>query len=408
MKFIKNMTWVFGANLFVSLGKWIILVLIAQFLQAEQVGAYSLAFAITAPITLLANMKLRSLYITEDKPFFPNYTLSRNLLSGLTIIILLLVSILLYPEYFEVIMLVGLSKILDLQSEMYYAVPHKNEKLDFIGKIMVIKQLIVLIVFSLTLYIYINLTFSLLTQLIVQILFLYLIEKRIIKSKFLSTTAERISMSTVKRIILLGLPLGYVQMFVSFNTTFPRYLLEFFESAKTLGYFSAIAYILTIGNMILNSISQIFLPSLARKINEEQFTIFRKTIFLKFTLFSTILGIVTVLLSVLFGKKFLEIVYGIDYATYSNILIIMSIALGVNFISWNFDTALLAMRYISIQPKITTFIVIINVIISYIFIAKYGIEGAAYSLIIVNMIQLLLRMYFVNRKLKQLQVRKGF
>src|SRR5699024_2127989 len=135
MRLIKNFSWVFGANLIVSFSKWLIIVIIAKLLTPQDVGAYSLAFAIGAPITLFANMKLRSLYLTEVKYSFSDYMHTRNILSILAFIILLVIALVIYPQYSLIIILVGLNKIFDLQSDMYYALPHKEEEMDYIGKL---------------------------------------------------------------------------------------------------------------------------------------------------------------------------------------------------------------------------------------------------------------------------------
>ena len=401
MKIIKNLSWTFFANLFVGLTKWLVIVLIARFLSPIEVGIYSLAFAITAPITLFANMKLRSLYVTGDNESFSNYIYSRNGITVLTIATLLIIGILIYPEYFMIIMLVGATKVLDLQSDIYYALPHKDNEMDLIGKLMIVKHLTILFSFSITMIISENLILSLFIQILIQILFLYFIEINIINSKY--KYVKNYSIKAVKKILLLGLPLGLVQMLVSLNTAIPRYLLEFIESPQVLGYFSAIAYIITIGNTMMNSITQNFLPMLSEKIRNNKFNSFKRLVFIKLSLFSFVLGSALIIGSFLFGEVFLGIVYGKEYADYNHILILMSVALTINFISWNFDTALLSLRYISIQPKIAFFILVINLFLSYFLIKENGIYGAAFSMIIINLIQLFLRTFFVRSKLNEME-----
>lgn len=70
--------------------------------------------------------------------------------------------------------------------------------------------------------------------------------------------------------------------------------------------------------------------------------------------------------------------------------------MAVNFIGWNYDTALMAMRRISIQPKISSITLIINIFFSLILVKYYGVYGAAYSIIITNVIQCVLRFIFFN------------
>jgi len=398
MKLIKGLSWTFFANLIVSFTKWFMVIIIAKVLTPGEVGIYTLAFAISAPITLFANMKLRSLYVTSDINNFGEHMYGRNITSIFSLFILIIISYILYPAYFTIILLVGISKILDLQSEMYYALPHKNEDMKTIGKLLIIKHLLTLVIFWVILIISKELVISLILQVIIQGLFLELIEKKYILKKFSIKNVE-ISITNVKKLLLLGLPLGVVQMLVSLNTSIPRYLLEFFLSTEVLGYFSAIAYLMMIGNMMMNAISQNFLPILTNRFNKSEYRSLRN-ILVKLSLFSLFLGISLIIFSVNFGESFLSIIYGPEYANYLDILIIMSIAISVNFVSWNFDTALLSMRYISIQPKISIFILIITLYLSYKLITIYGINGAAYTLLITNSIQLVLKMFFVNQRLK--------
>ncbi|MBS8265636.1 hypothetical protein DYI25_14505 [Mesobacillus boroniphilus] len=398
MKIIRNLSWIFIANLVVSLTKWLIVVVIARALTPEDVGAYSLAFAISAPIILFANMKLRSLYITEDKLEFNDYISVRKVISIFSSIILVIIATFVYQEYFYVIILVSISKIYDLQSDIYYAVPHKEENLNLIGKLMIIKHLITLIVFILTMLFTKDLIISLFSQLMIQVLFFYFVEKKNIGQKY-NLGRNKIIIKNLKKIIILGVPLGFVQMMVSFNTFYPRYLLEFFESTKILGYYSAIAYILVLGNLIMNAVAQTFLPMLSRKFKQKQYLSFRKNVFLHLSAFAFVSGIILIALSLLFGESFLRVVYGSEYIEYIDILILMVLALPLNFLNWNLDIALLAMKYISIQPKISFFMLLVNLIVGYFTINNYGIYGAAYTIIITSFIQLLLRAYFVNKKI---------
>jgi O-antigen/teichoic acid export membrane protein len=400
MKIIKGLSWVFFANIIVAFSKWLMVILIANFLSPREVGIYTLAFAIGAPITLFANMKLRSLYITEEKENFTDYIAARNAMSILALIILCLVGGIIYPQYFFIIILVGLSKILDLQSDMYYALPHKSSQMSEISKLMILKHLVMLIAFSLSLFITKNLTFSLIIMLVAQVLILYFVEILFIRKKH-HYKAE-IKSKNIKIILLLGLPLGAVQMLVSINTSFPRYLLEYFTSPDVLGYFAAIAYIMTIGNMFMSSISQNFLPIISNEFKGKNYLSVKNLIFVKLTIFSALLGIILILFSYTLGEYFLELVYGQEYADYTDILIILSYAMTINFIGWNFDTGLMATKYISVQPKITLFVLLITVIISPYLIINNGIYGAAYTLLLTNSIQLILKVYFLNKRLNHL------
>ena len=399
---IKNISWIFTGNLFSAFTKWFILVLIARILTPIDVGAYALAFAVTAPITILLNLRLRSLVVTDKHLNFSNYIYIRNITSYVAVLLLFLIGLIFYPKYIFLIILVGLNKLYDLFSELYYSIPQLKDDFDFIGKLMILKHVLILVFFVLGIYISQNLHIALLISLVIQVLFFYYVEKRITENKYRITYPNKES-KEIKNIIKLGIPLGISLMLVSLNSNIPRYILEYFESAEVLGYFSAVTYILTIGNLVMNSVSQNFLLMLSRTINNGSYKQFLKYLYVYITSFSIALGLIIILFAYFFGEIFLNLVYGASYGKYVDVLVLMSISMAINFVSWGFDTALMSIRYVKIQPFIALTTAITSAVLGYILILDYGIQGAAYTIIVAQVIQLLLRVYFVSYGLKTKQ-----
>ncbi|GFZ91630.1 hypothetical protein GCM10010978_32660 [Compostibacillus humi] len=399
-RLLKGISWIFLGNIIASLIKWLILVLIARILTPYEVGAYSLAFALTAPIALFTNLKLRSLYITEKDAYFSDYLFARNITSIIALLVVVILGLTLYPEYLLLLILVGLNKFYDLHSELFYSHPHIYSKFGDIGKLMILKHIILIIFFAFSLYLSRSLIFSLAVQAVVQILVFYFIEKKIIEIKY-RVTYTKVNYSNVNKIIKLGLPLGLSLMIVSLYNNFPRYILEYSHSQELLGYFSAIAYIVTAGNLLMRSVSQNFLPILTRLLQKGNVRKFKVYVYGYLPIFSTILGIILIFGSSVFGRSLLTFVYGSEYSEYIEVLILISIAVTINFISWNFDTALMAMRYISIQPKISVVVLIVSIVLSIYLVNKYSIYGAAMTIIVTNLVQLILRVVFVFYGLKK-------
>ncbi|MCZ8537256.1 hypothetical protein M9R32_08700 [Paenisporosarcina quisquiliarum] len=401
MNILKNLSWIFFANVIASLSKWLMIILIAKSLSSTEVGVYSLALALGAPITLFANMKLRSLYITSTNQQLSDYISSRNILSLIALLILSTVGSIFYTEYFIIIVLVGISKIIDLQSDLYYALPHKNNELNIVGKILILKNVFSILLFGTFLLIFENLTFALFAQVIFYLIFL-IMEKRYLLNHY-KTKKDQPSWMGIKAILVLGLPLGLSQMLYSLNVNFSRYILEYYESSEVLGYFSAIVYILIVSNLFMSAISQVFLPKLSTMFENGNIVLFKKYVYHYLSFFSIIVGIFMIGLAIVFGEVILTILYGKEYAVYKNIFLLCTISTAVNLISWNVDTALMAMRYVSIQPKITLVNLFITIISGYMLISNYGIKGAALTLIISATFQLILRIYFVNKRLNSIQ-----
>jgi len=401
MKLIKNLSWIFFANAFSSFTKWLIVVIIAKTMDPTTVGIYSLAFAVGAPIALFANMRLRALYITGTDDNLSSYISTRNILSVAGIVTLVIIGQAFYPSYFLVILLVGLSKILDLHSDIYYSVPHKKNNLNTVGKLIIIKQFFLIIIFFISIVFFENLTLSLLLLVLSQSLIFYLIEKRYIVKKY-NIILNKKEKWSFKGILLLGLPLGLTEVLASLTSNYPRYILEYFESAEVLGYFSAIMYIVMIFGIFIGAMTQVILPRLSVIFQNKNIQLFKRYVFVNMMFISILTSLVLILFVVLLGKQFLTIVYGIEYANYYNILIIASISISVNLFNKIFDAALMAMRYISVQPKITFLSLVFTVVTGYYLVTNYGIIGTALTVLFGYTFQTVCKVYFVSKRLKAL------
>ena len=133
MSKLKNIGYTFVGNVTFSMIKWLILILIVKLTTPEQVGNYTFAMALTAPIILFTNMRLRLRYVVEDNLTFNNVRILRNVLNVFSILIILVVGAILFPQYLSYIILVAFTKILDLQSELYYAILHKKQNFKLIS-----------------------------------------------------------------------------------------------------------------------------------------------------------------------------------------------------------------------------------------------------------------------------------
>src|SRR5699024_10144040 len=231
------------------------------------------------------------------------------------VIIMIVISLTFYPSYIWIILLVGANKILDLHSELYYSLPHLKSDFDIIGKLMIAKHLIMLITFFITLLISKDLILSLMIQLIIQAILLLFLERKILKKLYLSNI-DLVIWSDVGNIVKSAIPLGLSMMLVSLTANIPKYILEYVDSAESLGYLTAINYILVVGNLMMKSISQNFLPRLSSIYREKNKKEFKKNIYVYLTGFSIFLGILVIVGTYFLGELFLFIVYGDNFVEY--------------------------------------------------------------------------------------------
>lgn len=378
LSFKKNFLWTFFGNTFYAGTQWGIVVLMANIGSAEMVGQYSLGLAITAPIILFFNFQLRSVIATDtnNQYEYSTYFGSRiiyQLFALLTILFFLVIKS--YNTTVSiVIILIGISKIIESFSELTHGYLQKRERMDYAGKSQIIKGAVTFFAVGILLFIFEDLIIALIGLLVAWIIRLLTYDLRIV-SKF--TKIKPKFNENVKIILIATLPLGVVSILNSINTNIPRYFLEYYIGLEELGYFSAIAYILVAGNLLIKPLSLVAAPKLANNYNSGNVRAFLKTNVLLMS-FAFFLGAILILISSSFGEIILTIVYNSEYAFYNDIFVILMIGSAVSFFTHFINLSIVAAREFKLQPVINFITTIMAIISSLFLIPVYGITGAAY------------------------------
>ena len=132
-------------------------------------------------------------------------------------------------------------------------------------------------------------------------------------------------------LFVLALPMGCVTMLISFNSNISRYFLDYDLGEKEVGIFSALAFLMIAGAMIVNALGQAASPRLSRYYSEGDIVAFRG-LMLRLYALSTLLGVVGVLVSLLAGRRVLTLLYGPEYAGYTDVLTYLMVASSLMYI----------------------------------------------------------------------------
>ena len=122
----RSLSYVFVANIINALSKFLIVIFIVKILSEYELGVYTLALAITAPVTLLFNMKLRSYIVSNDNVDFQKFSKFREVSNLFAFVFIVLISVLFYRDIAVIVILVAFFKILDINTEYYQAYPNKE------------------------------------------------------------------------------------------------------------------------------------------------------------------------------------------------------------------------------------------------------------------------------------------
>lgn len=398
MKRLKNIGYTFIGNVAFSLVKWLTLILIVRLTNPEDVGGYTFAMAITAPITLFTNMRIRLRYVVEDNLTFKNIRVLRNILNIISLLIILFIGLVIFPTYLNYFVLVAFTKVLDLQSELYYAILHKKQNFKLISLMQIGKSIIIIVPFAIIVVITKNVNYGLLVQVISQFLWLVFVERKSIKYKDIESNET--NKKLLFNIFLSGLPLGFVQMINSYNIMIPRYIIENFLSLKLVGVFASISYLLTIIDLFMNAISQNIIVRIKSYVNKKEFIKLSKYINKDIFLYSIILGFIVILPVIFLKDLLIGMIYGDFYKHYSNVLLIISFSIIFNFQSWMFDTVLMAFKAYKSQLIVSISTLVISIISSLVLIKYFGIIGASFAIVVITLSQALFKYILVTLNIK--------
>src|SRR5699024_10635107 len=226
-----------------------------------------------------------------------------------------------------------------------------------------------------------NVLLSLITQISVQILWLFFIERK--STRYIKFEENEINKKIVYTIFLTGIPLGIVQLLNSYNILVPRYVIESILSVKMVGIFASISYLLTIIDLFMNALSQNIIVNVKNNIENGNFIKLKRFINKGVFIVSLVLVLVLIIPIYFTSKPIINIVYGEMYAEHSDIFNIVAISIIFNFQGWIFDTVLMAFKVYKIQLVTSIITLLISVATSLVMISNYGLLGAAISVVII-------------------------
>ena len=402
-----NFIWMVTGQAIFSGTQFLNLILLAHLGGPSQVGAYTLALAITTPIITLAALSLRTVFVTTDDHPFKNYY-KINLLTLVPAFIGF--SLWAYLGNYSssiawVIFWVGVSKMFESLSDVAYGLPHKHERMDKIAKSIAIRGVLSTSLLGLVFYTTQNLALSFAVYAAVWALIYWFIDQR-----FITTwVKEKVSLLPIEPIQLkplfwLALPMGLSAFLNIFANSIPRYEVERVLGTDALGIFASMAYLIIIGNMVINSLGQTVRPRFARHYKAKEVLPLLKIIGVGGTI-SVSLGLAFVICAAMLGEWVLIILYGQEFANNLDIF---------NAVAWA-STGIYLGGYLTFVLSATNAfkLVLTNQVITTIFVLAaafylipiYQLNGAVYALfaqgISNSLLNILGLIYVIHKKVKE-------
>lgn len=328
---IKKTIWLTMALALRSSGQAALLVIFARIGGPERVGTYSLALAITAPIFVLFEFGLRTVYLThQGQVRFKYYVQVRITTLFLAILASFGIGSIFLPESLITIFLVSLLRAADSMGELYSGPLQKYEALPPILRAYGINTLLTVVTaIALTSWADdLNLVLVALIG-VSSVTTIFLMKRPTdIKLKACEYTSivNESARKSRKKVIRAGLPTGISWGLLSLLSSLPQYFLAVYFTEAEVGFFAIVLYVVVVAEIFFNAVSQSWIPKAISILQKDKN-------FLKETLFTGLRWTIA-LIPVSIGAAalayfFIPIVFGKTYTLGFDELLPLAIAVAV-------------------------------------------------------------------------------
>lgn len=393
--------WIAAGNVTFAASQWAILIVFAKFLDAQSVGLFALALAISAPIFSLSSLNLRAIHVTDvdSEYWLRTFFEFRSIASLLSIVLVFVIAKTVSNGAIamQIIVLVAIVKVVESISDIAQGFMQKQEAYMRLSASQILKGVIAGVIVTCVAYVTRDLADSIVALILARILVFAFFDLPTTRRLSVdskpgdSPKTSYLDFRAMRALLVLGMPIGIVLALNTLQQGIPRFALEQFMSEAVVGYFAAIAYILTAGSVVVNALGQTVLPRLATSFRTDGTAYLR---LLGFSVaFSLTIGALGTVLAITIGEQLLTIIYTREYALYNSTFVIIMIGGAISFCSTALGVAITATRSFISQAVVTVPVTIVMITCCYAWVPGYGLNGAALGLAAGLLVKLMLQIY---------------
>lgn len=410
----KNFLWTLTGNIVYAGSQWGIIVVLTKLTSPEMVGRFVLGLTVTAPIFMLSWLQLRGMQATDTKQeySFGQYLGLRLVTTFLALLIIAgVVLVSNYPlDTATVIVAVGFSKAFESISDVYYGLMQYHERMDRIALSRIIKGPLSLVALGAIVYLTGEAFWGAVALTVAWCLLLLFYD--LPNSAITLTTIggekstrelmrPEFNFRRLSELAWLALPLGVGSALLSLQSSIPRFFIESYWGGRQLGIFGALVYIIIAGNTVVAAIGQSAIPRLAKYYYNNEIKHF-KYLLLRMLGIGIILAFGGALISIFFGHSLLTILYRSEYAEHNKIFCWVMVAGGLSYIASFLNNGITATRNFKVYVPLFLIVNVTTLVTSMWLIPDFGLIGAAFSLAIGHLTQIVASGFILHSQFKSI------
>ncbi|HXW04260.1 MAG TPA: oligosaccharide flippase family protein [Vicinamibacterales bacterium] len=377
-----NTAWAFAGSGVYAGCQWLVFVLLVKSLPLAAVGQFAYWIAVTGPVFVLANVRLRNLLATgiATPRGFPDYMAARLLTTGAAGCATLLFAAATADEataLLLVALIVG-GKACEAISDICHGLFQRNLDMRRAAVGLIVNGLLSVALVASSLALWRSLTLA--AGAYAAGSFLALMCWDLPRARVpASRSPVRQTLSAAGTLLRRALPLGLSATLGSLQVYVPRYVVSAYLGTSALAVFTALAYIPTLGNLAANAVAQAALPVLSRDLESSSRRHARRV--LQLAALGAALGALSVMGVMVAGGPLLAVLYRPEYAARADVLFWLTTAAAISYGFVYLGTAATARGRFTAQFLIACGGLLVVAVSIVPLVARFGLAGAAYALV---------------------------
>jgi O-antigen/teichoic acid export membrane protein len=416
-----NFSWTFVGNVIYSGCQWCMLVVLAKLGNPTIVGQYGLALAVATPVYALSTLQLRAVLTTDvhERIHFGEYLGFRLFTTVLSLLVIAGAAFGMHysPQSTWVVLIIGIAQGLEIVSDLYYAKMQFHEHMDRIAKSMIVRGVVGLAAMAAGVYFAGSIIWGAVGLVLARavVLVAYDVRKRThFDPHSISEMQESAEVMAARdqslrprwnravqvELFRTSIILGVIAFLVSLLPSIPRYFIAGSIGERQLGIFTATAFLVSTGNLIITAMGQSAFVRLAKLYATGEIRRFN-SLLIKLVGIAAALGFAGIGVAVFFGHFLLTHLYRPEYAEHTDVLVAMMVGGAMSYIAAQMASAITSARCFAPQIPVLACSVAAATLASLFLVKSHGILGAAYSVIITSAVLLageVILLTFVLRK----------
>jgi O-antigen/teichoic acid export membrane protein len=413
----NNSLFVLSSNLIFALSQWGVISAIARMGGAEEVGAFGLGLAITAPIFLLFGMEIKRVIATDSKGEFSlsDYwsVLLLSTTTALALSMLVGLSYCLTENYFQglIIVLVALMKSVESQGELLAGILSRGERMILSSSFRAARGVMSCACVTGVLWAGGGLEMALLLVVAFWAASTYLFDTQIVNLFVAETGIDgprylHLDFRRIRTVLHKTYSLGVSRSLTAISFNFPRYIIEARLGTAVLGHYIAVSYVVTASQMVVTAVLSAVSPRLARYFGQGDLDRYY-SLYLRVSLLIVGVGLAMMLCIFFFGELILTVAYGPEFANQRILFLLLGGVSLCEYLQITLESAIDNTRNFSVRVKGVLLGILVVVPCSWLWVGQYGLYGAAYALMASKFAYSLFMVFALSAILREASIRQA-